>query len=216
MSNPRTHPVSEELEGVLPKRGAHLLLLAVAVAGIPIVLYCGRDTVAVADEAPRVVASDAVAAGRYIVQIAGCNDCHTPGYLMSGGVVPEESWLLGDAMGWRGPWGTTYPSNLRLKAQEFDEDTWVSVYMARNDRPPMPWASIHHMSDADLRAVYQYLRSLGPAGEPAPEWVPPTEEPRTPYFSLEPQFPAGTEPPADQGVAVRRTADTDPLSAGSG
>ena len=27
--------------------------------------------------------------GRYLVKIAGCNDCHTPGYAMSGGKVPE-------------------------------------------------------------------------------------------------------------------------------
>ena len=45
--------------------------------------------------------------GRYIAQIAGCNDCHTPGYALSGGKVPEKAWLTGDSFGWRGPWGTT-------------------------------------------------------------------------------------------------------------
>jgi len=26
----------------------------------------------------------------------------------------SAEWLLGSAIGWRGPWGTTYPPNLRL------------------------------------------------------------------------------------------------------
>ncbi len=55
--------------------------------------------------------------GRYLVRIAGCNDCHTPGYAESGGLLPEARWLVGDKLGWHGPWGTTYPTNLRLFAQ---------------------------------------------------------------------------------------------------
>ena len=51
--------------------------------------------------------------GRYLVVLGGCNDCHTPGYAASGGATPEAQWLLGDALGYLGPWGTTYPSNLR-------------------------------------------------------------------------------------------------------
>jgi mono/diheme cytochrome c family protein len=52
--------------------------------------------------------------GRYLVQIGGCNDCHTAHYPEKGGKVPEAQWLTGDALGWQGPWGTTYPTNLRL------------------------------------------------------------------------------------------------------
>ena len=51
---------------------------------------------------------------RYLITIAGCNDCHTPNYPQSGGKTPEKEWLTGDALGWRGPWGTTYAPNLRL------------------------------------------------------------------------------------------------------
>jgi mono/diheme cytochrome c family protein len=61
--------------------------------------------------------SKSIARGRYIVKIAGCNDCHTPGYFQTGGKVPEKEWLVGDKLGWRGPWGTTYPSNLRAVGQ---------------------------------------------------------------------------------------------------
>jgi mono/diheme cytochrome c family protein len=47
--------------------------------------------------------------GKYLVTIGGCNDCHTPGYLLSEGKTPEALWLTGSSFGWRGPWGTTYP-----------------------------------------------------------------------------------------------------------
>lgn len=52
--------------------------------------------------------------GRYLAKVTGCNDCHTAGYARAGGKVPESQWLMGDSLGWRGPWGTTYPANLRL------------------------------------------------------------------------------------------------------
>lgn len=59
-------------------------------------------------------AKGSIERGRYLAKIGGCNDCHTPGYGLSGGQVPEAQWLVGDQLGWNGPWGTTYPSNLRL------------------------------------------------------------------------------------------------------
>src|SRR5438309_826042 len=62
----------------------------------------------------------AVERGRYLVQIAGCNDCHTPGYMQTEGKVPEAQWLTGDHFGWRGPWGTTYAVNLRQYMQSLN------------------------------------------------------------------------------------------------
>jgi len=140
-----------------------------------------------------VLAFNPVDAGRYLVKITGCNDCHTPGWEQTGGNIPEAMWLTGLPIGWRGPWGTTYASNLRLFVKPFTADTWVQVMRSRNLRPPMPWNSFHAMSDADLRAVYEYIRSLGPAGEPMPAFVPAGEEPKTPYFVLEPQTPAAMQ-----------------------
>ena len=35
--------------------------------------------------------------GRYLIQVGGCNDCHTPAYPEKGGKVPEAQWLTGDA-----------------------------------------------------------------------------------------------------------------------
>lgn len=71
--------------------------------------------------------SNLVEQGRYLVRIAGCNDCHTSGYAQNGGKVPEDQWLTGDQLGWRGPWGTTYPINLRLHMQNISEAQWVKT-----------------------------------------------------------------------------------------
>lgn len=123
--------------------------------------------------------------GRYLVHIAGCNDCHTPAYGMRDGKVPESEWLTGDALGWRGPWGTTYAPNLRLTMSEMTEEQWVRKAKSLATRPPMPWFNVRAMSTADLRAIYRYVRYLGPAGKPAPAYVPPDRVPPKPYA----QFP---------------------------
>ena len=111
--------------------------------------------------------------GRYLVRIAGCNDCHTPGYAQRDGKVPERDWLTGDRLGWSGPWGTTYASNLRLKLAALSEAQWLHLARTARYRPPMPWFNLHAMSEGDLRAVYRYVRHLGPAGVAAPAYVPP-------------------------------------------
>jgi hypothetical protein len=123
--------------------------------------------------------------GRYVVAIAGCNDCHTPMFPAKNGNVPESEWLTGDALGWRGPWGTTYATNLRLYMQDLTEEQWIRKAKTLAVRPPMPWFNVRKMSTTDLRAMYRYIRHLGPAGKPAPAYVPPGKTPDGPYV----QFP---------------------------
>lgn len=127
-----------------------------------------------------------LARGRYVVQTSGCNDCHTPNYGLSGGKVPEKDWLTGDSLGWQGPWGTTYPPNLRLYFQSMSEREWLETAKTFETRPPMPWFNVHAMSNADLRAMYRFVRHLGPAGKRAPAYVPPGGAVSTPVIS----FPA--------------------------
>jgi mono/diheme cytochrome c family protein len=122
--------------------------------------------------------------GRYVTTIGGCNDCHTPGYALSGGKADDGHRLIGDSLGWRGPWGTTYPANLRLYMQDLTEKEWVEKARKLETRPPMPWFNLNAMSESDLRAIYRYIRSLGPAGEPAPAYVPPNQEPKPPYVTF--------------------------------
>ena len=136
------------------------------------------------------VADPSVQRGRYLVQTGACNTCHTALYGMLGGNVPESDWLTGDKVGWRGVWGTTYATNLRLYMQELTEEQWLRKARTLTSRPPMPWFAIQAMSDDDLRALYRYVRFLGAAGEPAPSYLPPLFTPRGPYvqFPLLPLF----------------------------
>ena len=87
--------------------------------------------------------------------------------------MPENQWLTGDAVGWSGPWGTTYAANLRLALAKISEQQWVEFARGAQTRPPMPWFALRDMSTDDLRALYRFVRHLGPAGEPAPAYVPP-------------------------------------------
>jgi uncharacterized membrane protein len=124
--------------------------------------------------------------GRYGVAIGGCNDCYTPGFAENGGKADEKVLLTGDGLGWRGPWGTTYPVNLRIFMQKRTEQEWVAYARKVQARPPMPFWALNRMRTGDLRAVYRHVRSLGPGGRPAPDLVPPGTDPRPPYV----QFPA--------------------------
>lgn len=130
--------------------------------------------------------ADDIRHGRYLIQTSGCNDCHTPGYMQKDGHVPESEWLTGDAMGWQGPWGTTYPANLRLLAHSLTEAQWLA--RARQPmRPPMPSPSLRAMTDADLKAIYRYVKSLPLKGPAAPAYVPPGGKVATPYLDLTPK-----------------------------
>ncbi|MCX7892288.1 MAG: cytochrome c [Burkholderiales bacterium] len=124
--------------------------------------------------------------GKYLARIGGCNDCHTAGYMERAGQVPESDWLAGSAVGFQGPWGTTYPANLRLLAQSMSEGQWVARFRTEM-RPPMPWFNLKAMSDADVRALYAFVRSLGAKGDPMPAYVPPGQAVTTPYFVFVPQ-----------------------------
>lgn len=120
--------------------------------------------------------------GKYLVEITGCNDCHTAGYAEAGGKTPESEWLKGDTLGFRGPWGTTYPTNLRLTIGKMTEDQWLKYARSLMTRPPMPWFNIRAMNDADLRSLHQYIRSLPASGNAAPVFVPPDKAPKPPYI----------------------------------
>jgi mono/diheme cytochrome c family protein len=139
-----------------------------------------------AKSAAKPASSKQVERGRYLVRIAGCNDCHTPNFMVNGGKTPESDHLIGNTLGWRGPWGTTYPTNLRLYFQSMTEDMWVQMAKEIQRRPPMPYFSLNAMSETDVRAIYKYVRYLGPAGVPAPSFIPADKEPPKPYV----QFPA--------------------------
>ena len=98
-----------------------------AIAGILSLQACGGATAAPAGDAATtpaqyVQADSQIEAGRYLVKIGGCNDCHTPGYveklMMTGEAMPESEWLKGADVGFSGPWGVSYPRTCAFQLPE--------------------------------------------------------------------------------------------------
>ncbi len=132
--------------------------------------------------------TDALKRGEYLIRISGCNDCHTPGFAEQAGTTPMQDWLTGVPLGYQGPWGTSYAANLRLTMQGLTEEQWL--LQARLPRlPPMPFWALKDMSDADLKAIYQFVRTLGPAGRKVPAAVAPGGPVATPVILMMPVAP---------------------------
>ena len=134
--------------------------------------------------------------------VAGCQECHTEGYLLNEGKIDPAKEMRGNSIGFQGPWGTSYAQNLRLTASRLSEDAFVQIYGAGSKlAPPMPYYKLKLMEKDDLRSLYRYLKSLGEPGEPAPPFVPPGERVKTSYVVLDPpQRPLACTRDLDCGI----------------
>jgi len=150
-------------------RKKHLHILLMTILAVPTAFSANMD-------------DEYKAKGKYLIKIGGCNDCHTSGYAPSGGITPESEWLLGDQLGYRGPWGTTYPANLREYISKLSEAEWVSKAKQLKTRPPMPWWALNEMTEEDLSSIYIYIKSLDYVKNAVPSFVPPSDTPQTPYI----------------------------------
>ena len=130
--------------------------------------------------------------GLQISILGGCHDCHTQGYSEAEGKIDPEKALKGSSVGWRGPWGTSYPANLRIIASTISERGFVVILKNMRARPPMPWYNLRAMEESDMQSLYQYIKPLGEPGEQVPGFVPADREPTTPYIPIAPpQLPKG-------------------------
>ncbi len=127
-----------------------------------------------------------IARGHYLVGFGSCNDCHTPGWRESDGTVPLSRWMVGSNLGYRGPWGTSYAANTRLEFQRISESDWLFMIRTRGGHWPMVWHDLRFLKVEDQRAIYRFIRSLGPSGVDAPADLSPGVEPKTPYVWVVP------------------------------
>jgi hypothetical protein len=85
---------------------------------------------------------------------------------------------------WVGPWGTSFAANLTpdkatglggWTAEQFIKTmrTGKHLGVGRPILPPMPWPDIAVLNDADLKAMFTYLKSLKPIENPVPAPIPP-------------------------------------------
>jgi cytochrome c553 len=159
----------------------HKLIVLLLVTLVVIVGCANPDKKLSSDKTNQQPVTD-IERGRYMVKDMGCNDCHTPDYMVKRGNIPEEDWLIGSTLGFRGSLGTTYPTNLRLLLNNISEEEWVALAKQMREGSPMTWVMLRKASDQDLRAVYAYVKYLGPKGVPAPNLLPPEVKPTTQYI----------------------------------
>ncbi len=119
--------------------------------------------------------------GRHAIKTMGCNSCHTPDYMIKRSNIPEEDWLVGSTLGFRGTYGTAYPTNLRLLLNNMTEDEWLVLAKQMREDSPMAWVMLSKTADQDLRAIYKFVKHLGPKGTPALSRLPAGVMPTTQY-----------------------------------
>ncbi len=169
-------------------------MLVLALVGLPI--------------AAAIAADDKLERGKYLVTVAGCNDCHTPFMLGPNGpepdmsrmlsghpesfrtppppVLPEGPWAVvatDTNTAWSGPWGVSFTANLTP-----DRETGLGKWSLRNFRdtirtgrhlgrgravlPPMPIPMYKHFTDADLDAIFTFLKSIPAVPNRVPDPIP--------------------------------------------
>ncbi len=117
--------------------------------------------------------SDRIRYGRYLVNAASCVDCHSR--QEKGQIVPGSE--FGGGMEFRMPAGIVRTPNITPHmgngigswtrsafVQRFkmylDSNYHSPVYTAADLNSPMPWTMYAGMSESDLEAIYDYLRTL--------------------------------------------------------
>lgn len=125
---------------------------------------------------------DQIERGRYLAQISGCSDCHTPGYFL--GNPDMDRFLGGSDVGFEVPGiGSVYGPNLTPddttglgKWSADDIVLAVRTGMTPDGRvlvPVMPWPNLAALTDEDAYAIAAFLRSLDPVSHAVPDPVPP-------------------------------------------
>jgi mono/diheme cytochrome c family protein len=133
--------------------------------------------------------------GKYLVTIASCNDCHTPGYFL--GKPDLSRRLAGSDVGFTIPGAGAFVGRNLTPDKETGLGNWtddqiVSAITAgvrpdgRRLAPIMPWRGLSHLSSDDAHAIVAYLRSLPPIRNAVPGPFGPKEVPSTLVFVIVP------------------------------
>jgi len=112
---------------------------------------------------------DRVKYGRYLVQIAGCQDCHKATleggekFNLPGGPVAVSANISPDRQTGIGKWS---------EQQFVEKFTSYRPYVEKGSPVAgpesftmMPWLNFSHLAEDDLRAIYAYLRTLPPVNK---------------------------------------------------
>jgi len=107
--------------------------------------------------------ADRTVYGWYLATVAGCAFCHTP---VDGREHPIAGKEFAGGHVLKGPWGAVRSSNLTPHATGLGARTREELIGQFRAVPkgghntPMPWLTYAGMTDADLGAIYDYLRTV--------------------------------------------------------
>src|SRR5215475_14265209 len=108
-----------------------------------------------------------VVRGRYLVTIAGCQDCHTPGALL--GASDMKRYLGGSDVGFAIPGQGVFVGQNLTPDKETGIGSWTSEQViaairtgktpeGRDLSPVMPYAAFSHLTDDDAQAIAAFLK----------------------------------------------------------
>ncbi len=154
--------------------------------------------------------------GKWLVNVGGCHDCHSPKKFGPNGPMIDETKMLSgapaqnpvpeipkgvigmepnkwfgfysaDLTTWVGSWGVSFARNLTPDVATglgswtdamFIKTLRVGKHMGEGRQllPPMPWENFAKLNDADLKAIFAYLKSLPAIENAVPDPISPTGE----------------------------------------
>jgi mono/diheme cytochrome c family protein len=132
--------------------------------------------------------------GKYLVQIAGCTDCHTPGHFL--GHPDLTRYLGGSDVGFAVPGHGVFVGPNLTPDQATGLGKWTPQQIVnaitRGERPDgrvlapvMPWAGYANLTQQDALAIAIYLKSLPAVSNKAKGPFGPGEEPTVFVMSVQ-------------------------------
>jgi mono/diheme cytochrome c family protein len=155
--------------------------------------YVGMASFALLCLGGQAAADSSVERGHYLVNLGGCNDCHTPGYFM--GKPDMGRFLGGSDVGFFIPGlGSFVGPNLTPDREtglgDWSRDEIVAALQTgvtpdgRELSPIMPWRAFANLTRQDAYAIADYLRSLPPTRHEVAGPFGPSETPTVPVMKL--------------------------------
>jgi hypothetical protein len=145
----------------------------------PVNYIIRNDPQPITSPVPSPDVSDPVKRGRFLVNVIGCADCHTP---VDNHHVPIVGMEFSGGQVFRVPWGTVASANLTpdpTGIPYYDEAMFIKAMRtgtvgARELSKTMPWSVLGNMTDEDLAGMFAYLKTLKPVRHRVDNSQPPT------------------------------------------